>query len=282
MPAPYLLRRSSGSFGARAANSRMRSRGFRSRVLGSARRSYRRTRSRRYGRGKTSFARAVKSVMFSLAEKKYKSINLNAQTTLAPWNHDSLSRADLWNSPGGASFNTLFPIQGNSDGERNGDEIYVHGIRVRGVIDVVYDRPDTEIKMWFVPHNSTQGDPAVKTDFMHGTINNVWIDGVQTDRWPGCRYLGKLRVRPKDSYAYKAEIAEVLEEMEGRERRLAFNKYITLKRKVKFTNDGSNIPSNLQERGSIIFATYCTVGTGTGDNCVIARNIAATIYYKDP
>lgn len=239
----------------------------------------------RYRRG-AGFARKVKSIVLSLAEKKYKSINLDAQTTAAPWNHDSLARADLWNSTGGAGFNTLFPNQGNGDGERNGDEIYVHGIRVRGVLDVPYDRPDTEIKMWFVPYNSTQGVPSNKGDFMHGTINNVWIDGVQTDRWPGIRYLGKLRVRAKDSYAYKGQLVgalgEEIEELEGRERKLSFNKYITLKRKVRFNNDGSNIANGLKEAGSIVFATYCTVGTGTGDNCVIARNIAATIYYKDP
>lgn len=241
----------------------------------------RRRRYRQMRRGGSAFARRVKRVVFGLAEKKYKSINLNAQTAAAPWTHDSLRYANLWNFP--ASQSSLFPSQGASDGERNGDEIYVHGIRVRGVLDVPYDRPDTEIKMWFVPWNSVQGDPTQKADFMHGTINNVMLDGIQTDRWKGIRYLGKLKVRPTDSYAYKMEGADPLYEMAGRERKLQFNRYITIKRKCTFKTDGDTVVvSGLKEAGTLIFAIYCNVGTGTLDTCVVARNLAATIYYKDP
>lgn len=229
---------------------------------------------------KTKFQRSVQKVIFSTVEKKYRSASINFATgtdlsvNLPPWPHNILQRIDLWNlTPGaGTAGLRLFPTQGLTDGNRIGDEIYATGISVKLMFNMPPDRRTTNMKVWYVPHNSVQGDPRVKTNFFHGIINNVMLDKVQTDRWPGLKYLGLFRNSDPDNVTATAH------------GQLYMKLWIPLKRKITFITDGDQITARgLKDIGTLLFAPYDKINTSENlDTCINNFQGEATLHYKDP
>lgn len=238
--------------------------------------------SRRAGgsyRKMNRFQRAVRKVVFSTTEKKYRSATINGPegTNLGisstVWNHNSLNFINLWNvTQGTNSVGTrLFPTQGLTDGNRIGDEIYATGISLKLMINLAPDRRTTNIKCWFVPHNGTQGSGTDKNQFFHGLLNNVMVDKVQTDRWPGLKYLGLFRNSDPDNLTSTGH------------GQIYLKLWIPLKRKLTFITDGDTITAQgLKQIGSLVFATYDKINSSELDDCVTSIQGEATMHYKDP
>lgn len=215
-------------------------------------------------RGKQSrFARNVRKVLLQTTEGRYKSRSLDGTT----FNHDTLTELKIWDE----STLGIFPVQGLTDGERLGDEVYVTGIMCRMVFQIPFDRRNTKFKMWYVPYNSSQGNPSTKTEFMHTVSNNVMVDPIQTDRWRGVKYLGMFKCSSVD------------QEPAAQDKTVIIKKWIPIFRKVTFQQDGSSLPcSGLTERGSLIVAPYDSINTLTTDTVINNSECAFTLYFKSP
>lgn len=230
-------------------------------------------------KAKSRFSRSVQRIIFQTVEKKYRSATINydaatdLQFTPLPWNHNSLTFINLWSNPSGSitAGTRLFPTQGTTDGNRIGDEIYVSGIAVKLMLNLPSDRRTTSVKVWFSQHNSTQGDPTNKTMFFHGLLNNVMMDKVQTDRWPGLKYLGLFRNSDPDNTTANAH------------GQIYIKIWIPIKRKVTFITDGDNVTAQgLKEFGTLVFAQYDKIGSLQTDNVINNMQGEATLHYKDP
>jgi len=219
---------------------------------------------RRKSRGKKgSFAKAVKKVILSTAEKCWKSVSTDGFVM----KHDLATQNYFWDLSGG--YTTLFPAQGNSDSDRKGDEIYAQGIMLRAVLQVPFDRRNVRIKAWFVQFDNSQGDPGDKTQFFHSISNNTMIDPLQSDRFPGTRYLGMFSCRPSDS-------------VDVTDKTILIKKWLPWKKKLHFKTDASTVPTNIKNRGAVIWCAYDTVTSSILDTVVTATEVCYTLYYRDP
>lgn len=219
---------------------------------------------RRKVRGsRTKFAKAVRKVILSTAEKCYKSLQRDGQS----FTHDSLSYVHVF-TPGNYG---LFPSQGNGDGERRGDEIYTSGIMMRAVFQIPHDRRNTKFKMWFLNYDEDQQGIVAKDTFFHNVSNNVMIDPVQTDRWRHVQYLGTYKCSAVDQTTG------------SQDKTIIVKKWIPLKRKITFQSDSSNIPCNgVLSRGILVVCPYDTITSVTTDTLITNSEITFTLYYKDP
>lgn len=213
-------------------------------------------------------AKAIKGTILKTSETKYKSVNM---TTSAQYYHDQLHKTSIWDT----SNHNIFPVQGSSDGERIGEEIYTQGIKIRATFRWPYDRKNGSVKFWYVPCNSVQGDPA-SADFQHAITGNLWIDPVQYKRWPGMKYLGKCRAlqnlgNPDFPDGSTHGFATMFKTF-----------WIPMRKKLKFINDGSSVPANLKEQGYIVALAYDHTGALTTDIVIDDVEMVATLYYKDP
>lgn len=213
---------------------------------------------------RTKFARAVKKVILSTAEKCYKSIARDGFS----FNHDSLGLITVWSAP--ESFTTIFPSQGNGDGERRGDEIYAKGIMARIVFQIPYDRRNMKFKLWWVEYDEDQTGTLNKTNFFHNVSNNVIVDPVQSDRWPKCKYLGQYHCYATD------------QSTTGQDKTIILKKWIPMKKKITFRDDSSTIPSNLLSRGALVICCYDTITSVTTDVLITQTESSWTLYYSDP
>lgn len=220
---------------------------------------------RRKVRGsRTKFAKAVRKVILSTAEKCYKSKQVDGTSC----NHDTITGITVWNT----AATTLFPSQGNGDGERRGDEIYATGIMIRAVFQIPHDRRNTKFKLWFVEYDpDLTGDPT-KANFFHNISNNVMVDPVQSDRWRGCvRYLGMYKCSAVDQTTG------------SQDKTIIMKKWIPIKRKLTFQSDTSTqICHGLKSNGALLIAPYDSITSVTSDTLITNSEITFTLYYKDP
>lgn len=216
-----------------------------------------------------SLVKLIKNVSLKQAETCYKTFSVKSVAgSFNGINHDSLSSIAIWTPTGSTSF---WPVQGNSDGERRGDEIIATGFRYRGVFQCPSDRRNTIVKIWYVPFNTSQGDPNIKSQFFHLATNNVILDPIQTDRWPGTKYLGSLRFTGRDQPA------------DSQDKTVFINRWIPLKRKITFRSDGENLLSGgVKGFGYIVMAAYDSISSSTTDTIISRSEHSFTLYYKDP
>lgn len=215
-------------------------------------------------RAKTrSLVKLIKGVTLKQAETCYRSKSVS----IPNYFHDVLKPIDIW----GPTNVGIWPNQGAGDGERRGDEIYLTGIMYRGVFQVPHDRRNVAFKMWYVPFNTEQGDPATYSNFFHNITGDGMIDPVQTDRWRGLRYLGKFRCRSVDQATG-----------DPNDKTIHVKRWIPMKRKVRFIQDSSQQPSNMPEVGRIMVLAYDTITTLITDIVITRSENCFTIYYKDP
>lgn len=218
---------------------------------------------RRKGKwGKSRFAQKVKKVILSTAEKCYRSYNYDGTT----FNHDTLGTVGAW-LPG---VNTLWPPQGNGDGERRGDEIYTKGIMLRAVFQIPHDRRNTKFKLWFVQFDENQCGTLNKANFFHSVSNNVMVDPVQQDRWRNVKYLGTFACSAADQTTGSQDKTVIIK------------KWIPLKRRVTFQSDSSQQPIGVAERGYLAIAPYDSISSLTTDTLITNSEICYTLYYADP
>lgn len=213
-----------------------------------------------------SLVKLIKGVQLKQSETCYRTIK-NQSFSL---NHNSIYAAIAAWYPSMPAGQTMFPSQGNTDGNRKGDEILCQGMRFRCQLNVPYDRRSSAFKFFFVQWNTSQGSPGTRTDFLHDITGSIMLDPIQTDRWPGVKYLGTYRpisrdLSPTDQHST-----------------ILINKWIPFKKKVTFNNDGSEVPSNLKEEGAIIVFSYGYTGALQTDTLAQNCQCTLTLYYKDP
>lgn len=253
-------------------------------AYGSRKRGFRQRRRRARGKGvfrrrssralvrrakNKALRRTIKRQILSTTETKYKSRTL---TNTAQYYHNQLHKTTIWDT----SQYGLFPQQGSSDAEREGDEIYTQGIMVRGMMACHANYPNTKVKFYYVPCNSVQGTPDNAADLLHAVTGNNWIDPIQQKRWPGLRYLGKR------NFSYMNTKQEGGWEVGQVGRVIPFKFWIPMKRRLKFIKDNEQIPANLPEQGYIVALAYSDISTSNLNIIVDNIEMVATLYYKDP
>uniref|UniRef100_UPI00404A85E7 hypothetical protein n=1 Tax=Flavobacterium sp. TaxID=239 RepID=UPI00404A85E7 len=217
---------------------------------------------------RTNLVSLIKEINIKESERKYivKSVNTGIL------NHNQLYQFHLW-GPTGTSLACL-PSQGTNDAARIGDRILLEGFNVRCLFQIPGDRRTTTIQLFWVPHNSDQGDPS--TDLQHNVTGSTLVDPLQMKRWPGAYRIGTYRVKPVDNMETTAAWTDATNSMP-----IYANFFIPIKKKVFFTADATIKPSNLKEYGTIVIAPYHIFSALATDNVVINANMNATCYFKD-
>lgn len=216
-----------------------------------------------------SLVKLIKNVTIKQSENKY---NTKTYSTPSALRHNEIYQYDLW---GPSPEMDIMPHQGSTDGAREGDRIVAQGIRLRAIAQIPGDRRQTTIAVFFVPHNSEQGDPSA--DLFHNILGSTVVDPIQTKRWPGIKFLGRFGVRPRD-----AQYHSNLGEADARNSvPIYIDKFIPLQKKIYFTADASNKPSNLKEYGTLCFCPYNNISAGALDNIVLKIEMSSTLYFKD-
>jgi len=230
-------------------------------------------------RSMAKLAKTIKAIQLKEQETNYKTI----QPSIGALGHDSINEFRMWSST-----TSVFPSQGNGDGNRIGDRIYPKGIRVRMCLDVPWDRKNVKVKAYYLPYNSDQGSPTSYGDLFHNVVGNSRVDPIQFKRWKGIKYLGTYKPRDNDASVYITRGGSgtttqppIASQLATNTASIYINKFIPINRKVWFLNDASIQPSNLKENGSILLLPYSTINTSTTDNIILSGEGAFTIYYKD-
>lgn len=170
------------------------------------------------------------------------------------------------NSP--TTGNQPLPDQGDRDDQRNGDEIYAKGIRLRIQLENDAGRHNNTYKMWMIEMNSTSGDCCVPTQLFHDVTGNNILNPIQTDRW-SCTYLGQYRTKARDVEANKKSDIFV-------------NKWFPFKRKLKFVKDDTtSVARGMKEQLWLVIVGYDS-SNSTGDLGLGNFRVSATLYYSDP
>lgn len=205
--------------------------------------------------------------MLALSENKHKSISINFG---APIFHDVLAQCIIHNSTSTAAPTVTQIVQGDTNETRNGMEIYTVGIRIRGVFKIPYDRRNVAVKIWWVEHNSAQGDPSVYDEFFENITGDGMLDKVEKDRF-NAKLLMNKRLRARDLIATA-----------GIDASMYYNFWIPFKRKLTFRN-GANLPvKGLKEYISLICLAYDTTTSAVTDHVITDNEQLVTLYFKDP
>jgi hypothetical protein len=236
------------------------------------RRFSRRKKWSRRAASRKRISRIAKAVVLSTSEKKYKSVNLPpASVALVPaWKAYPINHAGIYEFRviDNVNGNTVLPTQGNSDGERNGDEIYMKGLRFRCSIQIPADRKNASYAFYLCEFNSVQGNPTTYSELFHQVTGNPRLDPIQHDRWT----VHKLGV-------YRLRSADVITTAVGQ---ININKWIPFKRKISFTTDNvTTVAKGTKERILILCIPYDTDSTLLTD-VVGYVNANLTAYYADP
>ena len=104
---------------------------------------------------RSNLVKLIKDIQIGNSEMKYKS----GTATMGNALHNNIYQIHAWSSPGTGTNLDIMPGQGVNDTTRIGDRIYIEGIKLRCSFQTVGDRLNTKIKVFYIPHNSEQGDP---------------------------------------------------------------------------------------------------------------------------
>lgn len=203
--------------------------------------------------------RLIRKIVLKTSETKYKTLSLPKQELY----HNLLHNF-------GTNLVSSFPLQGDTDASRNGDEIYATGMMVRMMFGQKLDRPNVTYKVWVVGYNDNSQDLTTYGNFLHNTTGNVLLDSVQTKRY---KILKSLTLKSRGT---SMEVGEA-----GKEFIRTAKFWLPIKKKIKFIKDDSNSSSNYYPHINIIVSPYDAYGTLNTDNIGYAQ-ASATLYYKDP
>ena len=217
-----------------------------------------------------NLVKLIKDIQIGNSEMKYKS----GTATMGNALHNNIYQIHAWSSPGTGTNLDIMPAQGVNDTTRIGDRIYIEGIKLRCSFQTVGDRLNTKIKVFYIPHNSEQGDPS--SDLFHNVTGSVMTDPVQKKKYPGIRYLGTHRVHPADVQFLTSGTT-----VSANNNDISFSHWVPIQKKVWFKADASKVPTNLKEYGTFAFCFYHNFGAIVTDVVMTGGNVNATLYYKD-
>jgi len=219
---------------------------------------------------RSNLVKLIKDINIAESEMKYKS----GSYTLGNALHNNIYQVHAWSSPGTGNNLDIMPGQGVNDATRIGDRIFCKGIMLRCCFQTISDRLNTKIKVFWIPHNSEQGDPS--SDLFHNVTGSVMVDPVQLKRYPGIKYLGQHRVKPADIITSASSTTVSYTNND-----ISFSHFIPMDKKVWFKADASKVPTNLKEYGTFAFCFYHNHSTLITDVVMNGGDINATLYYKD-
>lgn len=233
---------------------------------------------RRYKKGGSSFAKAVKKVILKTAEKKYKTAELLCNSAYDATfggfalNHNSTVNFHMIDNTAPTVRHVTYIGQGDSDGARNGDEIYAKGIMLRATIAIPADRKNIKVRMFLVEHNSVQGDLAVYGDLYHNITGRNVLDPIQSDRW-------KMSVI--GDYEYKSSDTSS-DPITGQRGSILIKKWIPFRRHLRYEKDDSFVVTRgMKERLSVVLQTWDNNSTFDSSTCGYIRG-SITLHYGDP
>lgn len=229
----------------RRVNSRIKRRGFKSRVT-------KVTPKRKL----PSFATRVKRVIMRTAEHKIVRHSVDKTNMY----HNSFSYVLALNDANG------MPTQGTGDNMRVGDEIYTTRFRVRALIGQQADRPNVNFRWFFI--EAPKGLAATYANFFVNTTGNVLLDDPNED---AVRVLKKGTMRPNNAGMVPVG---------GDEYTFAKEWNLQYKRKYKFGPAQATTAHNQREVYFIIMA-YDAYGTLVTDIVGYIQSMKET-HYRDP
>lgn len=243
------------------------------------------------------FATAVKRVILKTAETKFLTQRFkdiasgSSPPATAGMFHDDIKEFRLLDqtlaagSSNDTNFGTtLFPSPGDGNANSDGNEIFATGIMLRGTMEIPYDRSNsTTVRMYLVNWNSTQGVPD-SNSFYHNVSNNKMLDPIDSDRYPGVKFMGTLRPNNRGMAQFGQPDYVAANPVNQQNTRVLFKRWIPMKKKLFQRFSGSVIDKidNLKEHMSLIFVPYDKLSTLTTDRVVIGFECTATLYFKDP
>lgn len=237
-------------------------------------------RRRRRGTGR-GVARVAKNVMMNLAENKVR----DRATPITPgalssYYHNSIYFNTLHNN-NDSEAEHAYPtslVQGDENYQRNGREIYSTGFRVRGLLDIPFDRRNTTVKIYKMEFNSNQGSVQ---DLFHtgvGTTGNKLLDRLNTERFPGSQLLRTLRVTARDLYVERGDITDG-----GSIATLKYDIWIPWKRKLSYKSAvGKGPTGGCKEIMGLAFVFYDAAETLITDAVCTRNEQLVSWYFKDP
>lgn len=221
---------------------------------------------------RSSLVKLIKDINVAESEMKYKSATIETGVL----NHNSVTQFHCW-GPTGNVFN-IMPGQGTTDGTRIGDRIFAKGIVLRSQVQLPWDRKGTRLAIYWVPHNSEQGDPS--SDLFHSVSGMTILDPLQKKRYPNAKLVGIYKTEANDqstgTYGGSVGTPEA-----GDQKYIFFKAYIPLNKKIYFKADASATPTNMKEYGTFCLAPFDKTLAISSDNVILSGTMNATLYYKD-
>ena len=236
-----------------------------------------------------SFATRVKRTVLKMSETKYKNLDVTAntnqfdgdgtyQTAQSRIFNQGGTRFRLW-SDVTTSQSGIWPSQGDTDANREGDRIMCVGMKIRGKLTFLPQYRNALIKAWYLPYNDLQGEPYNTSEFFHnvtgGGLVGLWpLSPIQCKRWPGARYLGEIKP-PKELNQNNAD-------GDPENTAVLFQYWIPMKRKIHFLRDDVTTPSGMPRNGVIVMFGSSML-SDTAITVTVAANVDmhATLYWKD-
>lgn len=253
-----------------------------------------------YARKQRKSTTRIKKTLLNLSETKYKSFDVNAvapstsNTATAmivdaadkSFRNNRILRMRLWDETTNAT-NGLWPQPGYQDSGREGDRIMCTGIRIRGVVEIPQAMNGSIIKVFYLPYNTNQGDPQAINNLFHAVTGGIgsWpVCALQTKRWPGIRYLGRLRTPPV--VPYTTQTVDTMSDSGTTQRTrgdkpVFFKFWIPLKKAITFLHDTSTSPANMPMRGEILIMSWADMDVSQGTVVGKVADCTATLYWKD-
>ena len=164
----------------------------------------------------------------------------------------------------------VMPIQGDTDGSRNGDEIMATGIKIRLMVGQKADRPNVTFKIFVVSYDEDTSGAPTYSNFFHNASGNGLLDAVQSKRY---NVKKALTIKSRGT---SMEVGE-----SGKEFVRPYSLWIPLRKKLKFQKDDTNKVTNYPQNLKILVFAYDAYGTLGTDNIGYIQG-CATLYYKDP
>lgn len=223
---------------------------------------------------RSNLVKLIKDINIAQSEMKYKSSYVNTGVL----NHNSVTQFHLWHPSTGETIMDLIPSQGTSDSSRIGDRIFIKGIKIRGMFQIPWDRKSTRLAVYYVPHNSENGDPS--SDLFHNISGLTFLDPIQKKRYPKAKLLTVVTSKAIDqssgTYGGSVGTPEANDQ-----KTLYINTFININRKAYFNADASLKISNFMEYGTLCLCPFDKTSALSADNVILSGVITGTMYYKD-
>lgn len=222
----------------------------------------------------------MKDVILKTAETKFLSRTLqDTEMTANPANatsfflkHNQINHLHIFNNTNPDAVKHPLPVQGDSDGQRNGDEIYATGIRIAGSVYIPSSYKQATFKLFLVEYNDQVFPTGTTiTDYnsvFHNVSTQTALDTFQHDR-----------IKPKYLRTIRMATSDVRDDQDGE---VLFKLWLPLKRKFTFRQDDSPaLALGIKNKYTLMILPYHTHLTTTGQDIGQIR-AQATMYYKDP